>query len=358
MKLTYRDFLDIALGGTILGTGGGGSYETAQHLANRVLRRKQVRLIPLGSVPDSAGVVAIAGMGSPEAMLRTPFTTEARNAFDSFTKESPVGPKYVIPLETSGFNFLTPMTVAASRSVSVIDADAAGRAIPMLNQTLFYAHGIPLAPMALADARGRSIVIRSDEYALSEKVALSALEYFGWSAGLACYPMRARDAKRASVKGTISLAKEVGQTVRLATVAGEDPITSVLSVTGGWELVRGTVVRFETESVGSYKFGTLEIRGNGADSGKQVLVRSMNENMIAWKNGRLAAVAPDRICFLNKDGRPTTNADLHPGDEIVAFVIEAQRPWRSKKAAGLFAGTLAAMGHRRPYVPAGKLLAT
>ncbi|MCI4371551.1 MAG: DUF917 domain-containing protein, partial [Thermoplasmata archaeon] len=82
----------------------------------------------------------------------------------------------------------------------------------------------------------------------------------------------------------------------------------------------------------------------------------MNENMLAWKNDSIVAVAPDRICFVTPDGRATTNADIKVGDEIAVFVIEAQRNWRSKTAVELFRPTLKAMGYDGPYVPSGQLL--
>jgi hypothetical protein len=354
MRLSFAQVMDIALGGTILGTGGGGSFETAEKLANSLLRRKSVRLVHPRDLPDASRVVAIAGMGSPEAMLKTPFTTEARNAFDAISRALPQRPSFVLPLETSGFNFLTPMTVAVSRSVAVVDADAAGRAIPRLNQTLPYARGVSLSPMALADAGDRSAVIRATEYDLSERLALTALESFDWSAGLACYPMNGRQVRRSTVPGTVSLAGEVGRAIREA--EGDDPMRAVLRVTGGDELIRGIVDRFETEAAGSYEFGMLDIRGSGADAGATVRVKSMNENMLAWKDGRVVAMAPDRICFMRPDGAPITNADVRAGDEVHAFVAEAQRPWRHRETAALFAETLTQMGHRGPYVSSRVLI--
>src|SRR5207249_1922530 len=83
------------------------------------------------------------------------------------------------------------------------------------------------------------------DYALSEKAAISALESFGWSAGLACYPMAGSVARRASVPGTISLARVVGISLRSAVEDGKDPLAAVLEVVGGKELLRGTVDRFD-----------------------------------------------------------------------------------------------------------------
>lgn len=355
MKLSYRDFIDIAVGGTILGTGGGGSYETAELLAKKMLRGKSVRLVSRTAMRKAAKALVIAGMGLPEAMLKTPFTTEARNAFDAFAECEGGSIEYVLPIETSGFNFLTPMTVAASRSgVAVVDGDGAGRAIPQLSMTLFYDRGVPLAPLALADAGDRSVVIRGKENALSEKLAIASLESFGWSAGLACFPMTTRQIRGALVPGTISHAADVGRALREA-APGADPAAIVLGVTGGFELVHGTVDRFASETSGSYSFGVLEVVGRGPYQGRRARIKSMNENMVAWLGGRLAAVAPDRICFVRSDGRPITNADIKAGEELSVIVIEAQSDWRTPKTASLFENVLAKMGYEGTYVPASQL---
>ena len=355
-SLGYEEFLDIALGGTILGTGGGGSHRTAKALADGWLRRKTIQTTPLSKVPAEASVVVVAGMGSPEAMLRVPFTTQAQSAFASIEESMGERIRYVLPVEASGFNFLTPMTVAAHEAVTVVDADCAGRAIPRLNQTLPFAGGIHLTPMALGNAPGETVVIRTDSYALAEKLALSALEDFGWVAGLACYPMKGSSAKRTCISGTISLAGEVGKAIREAIASEQDPVPAVLHKMGGAILVRGTVERVSTDSKGSYTFGLVDVRGRGEYRGCHVRVMSMNENMIAWRNRRPAALAPDRICYMKTDGSATTNADLKPDDEVVVLVLEAQKEWRSKAASGLFSDTLRAMGYPGRYVPARKLL--
>jgi uncharacterized protein len=347
-ELVYGDFLDIALGGTILGTGGGGSYSAARSIAERVLRRRRIRLISLGETPASATVASTAAMGSPEAMLKTPFTTEARSALSALEMCSHRKFGHVLPIETSGYNILACMTACLGRDLTVVDADGAGRSIPRLGQTLFHAYGIPFSPFALADAKGRSISVAAGDFVLEERTALDALEYFGWLAGLACFPMTGTQAKRASVPGTISLAQRVGAAVREVSKSGGDVLETVLTVSGGTELIRGKISGIQTETDGSYTFGTLKIRGTGGHSGSVVSVKSMNENMIAWRDGKLVAVAPDRICYIRPDGQPVTNADVSLGESIDIFVIDAQRQWKTGPAAGLFAETLKAMGYTEP----------
>jgi len=355
-SLGYEEFLDIALGGTILGTGGGGPHRAAKALADGWLRRKTIQMTSPAEVPAEASVVVVAGMGSPEAMLRIPFTTQAQSAFASLEESMGKRIRYVLPVEASGFNFLTPMTVAAHEAVTVIDADCAGRAIPRLNQTLPFAGGVRLTPMALGNAPGETVVVRTDSYALAEKLALSALEDFGWVAGLACYPMSGRVARRACISGTVSLARDVGRAIREAVASEQDPVPAVLRKMGGAILVRGRVERVRNESKGSYTFGLVDVRGSGDYRGCHVRVMSMNENMIAWRNRRPAALAPDRICYMKPDGSAITNADLKANDEAVVLVVEAQKEWRSKAASALFSDTLRAMGYPGRYVPARKLL--
>ncbi|MGA7923853.1 MAG: DUF917 domain-containing protein [Thermoplasmata archaeon] len=351
-ELRYRDFLDIALGGTILGTGGGGSYTSARSLADRVLRRKKVRLISPEDVPSGAAAVGSAAMGSPDAMQKRPLSTETRSALTAL--EDCVGRKfgYILPIETSGYNMLASMTTALDRNLAVIDADGAGRSIPRLGQTLLHAHGVPFAPFALADDTGRSIAVASADFALEERIALNTLEYFGWLAGLACFPMSGKQVRDSAVPGTISLARKVGAAVRDASTSGADILHTVLEVTGGTELVRGTVTGIHNETDGSYTFGTVRVRGVGHHGGTVVSVKSMNENMVAFRDGGLAAVAPDRICYIRPDGRPVTNADVSLGESIEVFVIEAQREWKTSAAIGLFSETLKAMGYDGSYVPA------
>lgn len=349
VELRGEDFLDVAVGGTILGTGGGGSYAPAKAIAESILERRQIRLVRLEDVPTRARVVSAAAMGSPEVMLRRPFTTQARNAVGALEEVLPGPVNFVVPVETSGYNHLACMTASIGRRIAVLDADGAGRAIPRLGHTLFHLGGVSFSPFALATAPGRAITVSTSDFALEERVALNALEHFGWLAGLAAFPMTGEAVRRTAVPGTISLARRVGAAVREARRRRDDPLETVLEVTGGRPLIRGKVVGFQTETDGSYTFGHLKVKGTGADAGSLAAVRSMNENMIGWRDGRLMAVAPDRICYLRPDGQPVTNADVAVGEPIDVFVIEAQRQWRNPTALAAFTDTLRAMGFTGEY---------
>lgn len=349
IELRDQDFHDIAVGGTILGTGGGGSYAAAKLIAERYLARHRVQLFDLDDIPSKSQVAIAAGMGSPEAMLNHPFTTQARNALQALETVLPRPVDFVVPVESSGFNHLACMTACVGRRTGLVDADGAGRAIPRLGHTLLHVLGVPFSPFALANAPGRTVTVATSDFALEERLALNALEYFGWLAGLAGFPMTVDTVRKSSVPGMITLARRVGTTVRAARASGDDPLQAVLDVTGGTTLIRGKVVGFQAETDGSYTFGNLRVKGTGSYAGSLAAVRSMNENMIAWKDGQLMAVAPDRICYLKPGGEPITNADVSVGESIDVFVIEAQRQWRGEAALSAFTDTLRAMGFTGPY---------
>lgn len=355
MKLTRQDFLDIGLGGTVLGTGGGGSVESARGIVEGLEVDASVELIPLSELDADARIVVVAAMGLPEAMLKTPITTEPTAAFDALASELTTAPGYVMPIETSGFNMLVAAAVAASRGLGLVDADPAGRAIPKLDLTLLHASQVGLAPLALADAQGRHVVLKGDDFTALEAATIGALGVFGWSAGLACYPVDAATARAAIVEGTITAGLHVGQAIRAAVAGGTDVAAAVLGVTGGRELVRGTVRGFESVTEGSYTFGILRIAASAADT-PNVSIKSMNENMLAWDTdtSELLVAAPDRVCFVRPDGAAVTNADLAVGDELIVLAIDAQSQWASPAAARLFTATLEAMGLRSGRLELGR----
>ncbi|RKX43696.1 MAG: hypothetical protein DRP33_00565 [Thermotogae bacterium] len=47
---------------------------------------------------------------------------------------------FVVPVETGGFNSVTPLHAGALKGLPVVDADGAGRAVPELQMTTFHTY--------------------------------------------------------------------------------------------------------------------------------------------------------------------------------------------------------------------------
>ena len=68
--ITAADLDDIAVGGAILGTGGGGDPYIGKLMAQRAIRKHgPVRMIDVEEVDDEALVVPCAMMGAPTVMV-------------------------------------------------------------------------------------------------------------------------------------------------------------------------------------------------------------------------------------------------------------------------------------------------
>jgi DUF917 family protein len=343
--LGEREILDIIQGATFLGTGGGGSPESGEVVYKRCLSGKKIELVTVDEVEDDANIAVVAGMGAPEALKKKGWSTESVNAFNALEEVVGVKFDYVIPIETGGFNSITPMTVTAEKGIPTIDADGAGRAIPELEMTMFYINNIPVSPTALADDKNIWAVLNAEDTFKMEELARAVTVALGMQAGIVCHKMTGKQMKQAVIPSTVTKAEEVGKAIREAKKAGKDPVESVMCVLDGLLLGKGKVTSITTETKGGFDFGKVSVAAEGGT----VSVDYKNENMLAWKDDRLVAVVPDNICYISTDGQPLTNADIEEGMEVAVIGTRAPDRWRVPEGFDVFKKVLEAIGYKEGY---------
>ncbi|RLE08468.1 DUF917 domain-containing protein [Candidatus Aerophobetes bacterium] len=343
--LGKRELLDIIQGATFLGTGGGGSPKSGEVLVEGFLSGKEVELVSVDEVEDEAKVVVAAGMGAPEVLLKRGWSRETVNAFSALEKVTGEKFDYVIPVETGGFNSITPMTVSVEKGIPTIDADGAGRAIPELQQTMFSINNIPVSPTALADDSNIWVVINAEDPFKMEDLARAVTTALGMQAGIVCHIMTGKEMRKAAIPGTVSKAEKVGKAIREAKESGKDPVEAVLSIVDGFVLGKGMVTNVSTETRGGFDFGKVTIKGDG----KTLRVDYKNENMMAWRDGELVAMVPDGICYISLDGQPLTNADIKEGMNVAVIGVKAPDRWRVPDGFNVFRRVLEAMGYKGEY---------
>ncbi|MEA1965051.1 MAG: DUF917 domain-containing protein [Candidatus Aerophobetes bacterium] len=343
--LGKRELLDIIQGAAFLGTGGGGSPKSGEVLVEGFLSGKEIKLVSVDEVEDEAKIVVAAGMGAPEVLLKRGWSRETVNAFNALEKVTGEEFNYVIPVETGGFNSLTPMTVSAEKGIPTIDADGAGRAIPELQQTMFCINNIPISPTALADDSNIWIVINAEDPFKMEDLSRAVTTELGMQAGIVCHIMPGNKMKKAAIPETISKAEKVGKAIREAKTADKDLVEAILSIVDGFVLGKGTVTDVSTETKGGFDFGKATIKGDG----ETLRVDYKNENMLAWRNENLVAMVPDRICYIGLDGQPLTNADIKKDMEVAVIGIKAPDKWRVPAGFNAFRRAVEAMGYKEEY---------
>ncbi|MGW4421032.1 DUF917 domain-containing protein [Streptosporangium sp. NPDC004631] len=352
------DLSDIARGAAILGTGGGGDPYLGRLLAERVLReRGPVSLVAPADVPDDAVVVMTGIMGAPTVIVeKPPAGPEFRNALESLQAVLGRTVTHVACLEAGGLNSMTPIVTAAETGLPLIDGDGMGRAFPELQMVLPTLDGISTSPMAMSDEKGNSVVLRTVDNGWSERLARSATADMGCSASIALYPMSGEQARSALVPDTLTLARRLGEIVRICRERHSDAARAVAAEMDGAVLFTGKVADVERRTEGGFARGEATLLGLGGDDGARLTLSFQNEHLLARRDGRVVASVPDLICVLNADtGEPVTTEAMRYGFRVVVLGLPCHPRWRS--AAGLALVGPRYFGYDHEFVPVEELAA-
>ena len=158
--ISVPDLDDIAVGGAILGTGGGGSLYRQAHGQRAIRKHGPVRMIDVEEVDDQALVVPCAMMGAPTVMVEK--IPEGQEILVAFRKlENFLGRKIdaILCVEAGGLNSTIPFVIGAMTGIPVIDGDGMGRAYPELQMVTFTMHGVSATPMVIVDDKGNSVLL-------------------------------------------------------------------------------------------------------------------------------------------------------------------------------------------------------
>jgi uncharacterized protein len=332
------DLEDIAIGGAVLGTGGGGDPYVGKLMAQQAIRKHgPVRLVDVSELPDDALVVPVCMMGAPTVMTeKLPQGDELMNAFTALEKVMGRKIDAVLCGEAGGVNSTTPFVVAASSGLPLVDGDGMGRAFPELQMVTFTLAGVSATPMVLCDDKGNSIVLDTVSNAWTERLARAATIEMGGSALLAFYPMSGKVAKEAVVRGTLSLCAQVGETLRKARAAHGDPVAALAELLGAQRLFHGRIMDIERRTVGGFARGKATFHGVEENKGQTMQLEFQNEFLIAQRDGEVLATTPDLITVVEADsGDPVTADSLKYGQRLVALAWPCNPLWRTPEGIEL-----------------------
>ena len=342
----------IAIGAGILGTGGGGNPYIGQLRARQAIRQwGPVTVLAPEEVPDDARVVCVGSIGAPTVgieKVRDLQSYHALRAIEDFTGEKATA---LISNEIGGSNSVEPLIPAAMAGLPVVDADGMGRAFPEFQMKTFFVYGVPWCPMAIADEKGNSVVIRETISPVwAERLARSLTVQMGCVACYAVAPMSAEQVRRTAVPNTLSLARKLGDAVKDARETGRDPLDAILDTCPGRVLFSGKVTYLERRTTAGFARGTLAIEGLDAFAGDTMVIEFQNENLIARLNGETVCTVPDLICAVATDvGEPVTTELMRYGLRVTILRFPAPALWATPE--GLAVAGPGAFGYDTEYVP-------
>ncbi|MER3468423.1 MAG: DUF917 domain-containing protein [Thermoflexus sp.] len=341
MEIGEKEIEDLAVGAAILGTGGGGDPYVGKLLAVTAIRKYgKVKLLDPEEVPDDWFIIPTAGMGAPTVLIeRIPRGDETFEALRML--ESYFGRKAnaTMPIEAGGINSTIPFLTAARAGIPVIDADGMGRAFPELQMETFAIYGLSGSPIAMKDEKCNSaLLLTVDNYYL-EWIARGVTIRMGGTAYIAEYAMSGRELKRTAIRNSVSLAIKIGRAIREARESGGSPLDALIRVTEGTNygkaltLFKGKIVDVERRTTAGFAIGKAIIEGLDEFSGKTMLVRFQNENLMASIDNHIVATVPDLITILDQDtAHAITTEHLRYGYRVVVIGIPTPEIMRTPEA--------------------------
>ncbi len=332
------DLEDIAVGGAILGTGGGGDPYIGKLMAQQAIRKHgPVRMIGVDQLKDDDLVVPCAMMGAPTVMVeKIPNGNEVLASFRGLERFMNRKISAILCAEAGGLNSTVPFVFGAMTGIPVVDGDGMGRAYPELQMVTFTMHGVSATPMVMADDKGNSVVLETIDNKWTERLARTATIDMGGSALITLYPMSGKVCKKSAVRGTLTLTRRLGQILRESRITHADPVAAIQSKLKARTIFHGRVIDIARRTETGFARGDAKFAGVDEDRGHTYRIEFQNEFLIAWRDDKPIVTTPDLITLLDVDtGAPITTETIRFGLRVVAIAIPCAPQWRTKAGLAL-----------------------
>ena len=352
-----QDIDDIALGSSLLGSGGGGDpYMGRLEAIAAVKEHGPVTLLDVDEVPDDWTVAPICGVGAPSVSLekgtngieypkvRAMMERMLDKKLDAFLLS-----------EAGGMNSMIPISAAARAGLPLVNADGMGRAFPGIQQDTFTLNGVSTNPFVIADEKGNCTVLYTIDNDWTEAIGREITTASGGQVTTLASPMSGAKMKTSVVVGTVDYAQKLGRVIRTAGDAqGETPEQYFLRESGALRFFKGKICDVLRETRDGFNFGKVELEGIGEDKGSTAVVEFQNENIYAEVDGEIVATVPDLICLVDSETFvPVTTENLKYGKRVLVVGLPCDKAWRT--AGGLDLAGPRWFGLDVDYVPVEEL---
>jgi hypothetical protein len=349
-RLSRQDLTDLVDGAAIFSAGGGGDPEIGYEIVDTLTEKGYVvNLVDPSEVADDAMIANFACVGATTTVgYDSGAAVKTVQTLEQYVKQKFYA---VIPVELGGFNTLAAVDVAARRGIPVVDADGAGRAVPEVHLKVYTIDNIPLAPMVVADLHARNVVIvkKTQDSKSAERIARTLATEWGQSAYTARRILTGKQVKTSPILRSLSTSIRIGMLLRKAV----EPIEAVLKETGGFKLFEGMVDRMERRTEAGFTWTRTTLKGN---KGSRFEFKAKNEVLVAYKNNKLVAIAPDIIVPVHPErGKCITAEKIEKGEKLVILGIPAPQKWRTPRGLELWKDVLERSAIKETYIPIEEL---
>ena len=313
-----KDLEALAIGATLLGSGGGG--DTAYAL----IRTKQliemhgpIQLLSVDELEDDALIVPIGYMGAPLVCIeKLPNALECRALLQSVERYFGKKVSALVAAEIGGSNAFTPLCVAAELGIPVVNGDTIGRAFPELQMSSCNVFGVSTAPAFIADCRGNVATLTCQNAAQVEMYFRALCTAMGSTAAICLYLMNGSQARKALIPHTLTRCIELGG----------DPLSHCKVI------ARGVISDVEQKIEEGFLCGKICIE----TASSQFLVEFQNEFLMVFEHDQVKAATPDIIALLDAEtGLPLSVEQVKFGLKVDIAFLPCDPIWKTEKGLSL-----------------------
>ncbi|MFO7888677.1 MAG: DUF917 domain-containing protein [Eubacteriales bacterium] len=343
----------LALGGMILSSGGGGDTENFEKILSEILINKDsIQLLEIDDMIGEDYYCSNGMMGISNVIDSYSFS--GKNGVETISRMEKIEDckiSAIYPFEGAGINLLYPIITAKMMGIPIVDGDIMGRCFTDLSMTTLEINDRNISPFILKDTMDIIHIFTSTSTKSIEREVrkvLSRIDNLGFFAGGL---EKGERLSKALIPGTISLAKEIGNSFKYNNYDDivEDIREAVIKSIYGevFHLFKGKVVSIE-EANFNKDWTRFTLVGNKKTDRGIYSILAKDQFLLAYNNQKVSCTSPDIISAIDLNTlQPVTFGRLKNGMEIGVIGIEAPESHKSKK--GLELMSLKAFGYKLPY---------
>lgn len=323
------DIDDLALGATLLGTGGGGDAHIAKLMVKQAIKdHGPIRVMEPAELPADGLVVTAAIIGAPTVILeKIPSGKEFINSAKATAQYLGKEPVAIMPIEVGGMNTLIPLAIAGELGLPVIDADSMRRAFPQIEMTVFTLHGIKATPMSVADEKGNLCIFESTTNQVAEDLARGAVIRLGMANAISCYPMTVEQVHKYGIQGSMSYCTDLGRHLAAVQRGEQGAYDRFLDFAEARRLFTGKLIDLDRRTTSGFARGTV-ILEDLKNPNRHARIEIQNEYLVAYVDDVPVVSAPDLISLLDHEtARPILTESLRYGQRLDLIGMPCAPEW-------------------------------
>jgi uncharacterized protein len=333
-KLSLENLDDLAIGSSILGSGGGGDPDYYYRMARHEIEKYQpVSLINPSELSDDDLIFPVGFTGAPLVQMeKIPSGREFLKLFNYLEESEGRKANIVMPFEIGGGNAFAPFLIAAQLNIPVLDADLMGRAFPESQMTSWHLFAATKSSAFITDCRDNASLIHAKNTHLLEKIGRQITVAMGSSGVYGFYPISGKQASKCVIHKSVSKAIAIGKSHREAKKKGKDPLEATVMSCKGVCLGSGRIEDIDRFVNGGFSEGVVVIQNEN----EKIELMFQNEFLLAKVNDQVAATTPDVLMLLEQEtGTPIGIESLQFGLKVHLIAFPSSDIWTTPQGLEL-----------------------